>query len=87
MQLHAMMDGIASSDAFVALVTEAWLNAPHCQAQLERAVALHKPILLLVEDGVTLPPHIRRAATAVRRFSRSNIDDAVRAIKEFAAGS
>jgi hypothetical protein len=49
---------IAASRFFVALVSPAWLADPHCQARLQAAARLGKPIRLLVLPGVRLPEDV-----------------------------
>jgi hypothetical protein len=48
-------DVIAASRLFVALVDPAWLADPHCQAELQTAARLGRPVRLLVLPGTRLP--------------------------------
>lgn len=46
---------IAASRLFVAFIDHAWLANPRCQAELQAAVRLGKPVRLLVRSGTPLP--------------------------------
>jgi hypothetical protein len=49
---------IAASRLFVAFVGPAWLADPRCQAQLQAAARLGKPVRLLLLPGTRLPAQV-----------------------------
>jgi hypothetical protein len=59
---------IDESHAFLALVTDHWLDDPMCWAQLGYAVMKDKPILLLGQRGTPIPGNLRRAAKQIEEF-------------------
>ena len=61
-------EALASSDTFLGLVTPNWLADPTCWAQLGLAVALDKPIYLLVKEGTVINENFRRLAKRIEFF-------------------
>jgi len=83
MQSESSEEGIRASKIFVALVTKAWLNDPRRRTELELAVSLGKPILLLVEEGLEVPAEVLRAATALWRVRYDDPVSTARIVWEF----
>jgi hypothetical protein len=62
-------DKISKSDVFLSLVTENYLNDPHCIMQLGLALMHDKPFYLLVKEGTPIPSNLLKIAVKSESFS------------------
>jgi len=59
------VDSVEECTFFCGIITPSWFANPDCVAGLERAVALRKPILLCVQEGVKLAAMVEKLADKI----------------------
>ena len=77
-QASGCKDKIENSDLYAGVVTNSFMKDPACVLQLGYALLMGKPILLIVDKSVTIPPNLVRVAALIHRI---DINDA-NAMKE-----
>jgi hypothetical protein len=77
---RSICENIETCYAFVAIFTESYAQSRYCLAELEYALALNKPIIVLKADNATYPPDLEEQRIqffAVPELSENTLTDAV----------
>jgi hypothetical protein len=70
--VEKQLKGIKSSEVFVSLFTENYEKSPLCLLQLTLAIALNKPIYLLIAEGMMPSPKLMKVVDKWEFFERNN---------------
>lgn len=67
MMLKRLREKLESSQIFLGIISESYLRDPYALLQLGLAVALNKPIYLLVRGETEIPENMKRLARRIER--------------------
>lgn len=75
---------LEKSRVFLGLGTEEYYKDPLTMLQLGMAVAMDKPVFMLVPEGTKVPDNIRRLARGIEYYTKDNLQEKTTAIIKMA---
>ena len=72
---------IKDSAIMASLVTENFMQSPLCALQIGFAILYDKPICLIVDETMTIPRSLSKAARAIEKVRLGNEEDMARAMQ------
>lgn len=83
-KINLYKEKISESKVYLAIVTKDFLKNPMCAYQLGLAIFMDKPIMLICDKDVQLPPKLVKIATMIKKIDTSNKAETNRAAQEVA---
>jgi hypothetical protein len=82
MKFDEVVQKMKDSVIFLAIYDSSYIDNPACAFQLGLAVALDKPMYLLIREGTPVPSNLKKVAKKIVFFSGSSEDEVKKAASE-----